>query len=623
MAKTYYKYVERGTESQINWGEVGRTVSEMIATEAQVREEKKAAIDESSRQFGEVLANAPTGAFTTANEWTLNYANDASQALLLLDRQLKTGQISVKDYTVKRQNLNDSTNQMFELSKMYQTEYQKALERNQMQASSEAEMWFMTQVEGLSNFKDSKAYINPTNYQVSVGQMKQVKGADGQTVMMLDPEVDKFKSLNQMRNYMQLKIDKYDYTKAIGEKVAALGEYETTVVKKLQGIYRTYGITKISDPTQRAKFGVQLTDEELKTLSTYEAWEQSTIDAQLANPYVTQSILVDLVGTNPKTKQDYKYTQDANLAASDPNYILFEDDGSGRPVPKLSKEQEEVATDFLRTQIRNSIDQKTETQTQAMPGTEYAPEYILNRGDEKKETLNNAGYWNQLWWGDSRQKTAAAEALLGTTIAQQQGLLAIDATSRPGFIKLDYADKAGEPSRDREVRLSDFTPAEWAATGVELHGENDRNRAMNAGGGFQGRTVNLQGATRIAQRQGTGKPVASTNVQTKAKNYLNQKLGSGVLVSKDGDEAVPLINEVIQPLGFSGELTGTVNDYITIKAPDGTEKEFRLQNPSGKNKTVANDIITWMQGKLNTEKLASADASGTFGGAGSSGGNSR
>lgn len=619
MAKTYYKYVERGTESQINWGEVGRTVSEMIATEAQVREEKKAAIDESSRQFGDVLANAPTGAFTTANEWTLNYANDASQALLLLDRQLKTGQISVKDYTVKRQNLNDSTNQMFELSKGYQDKYKEALERNQMQASSEAEMWFMTQIEGLSNFKDSKAYINPTNYQVSVGQMKQVKGADGQTVMMLDSDPNNYKSLNQMRNYMQLKIDKYDYTKVVGEKVASLGEYETTVVKKLQGIYRTYGITKISDPTQREKFGVQLTDEELKTLTTYEAWEQSTIDAQLANPYVTQSILVDSIGTNPKTGQDYKYTNNAEQAASDPNYILFEDDGSGRPVPKMTKEQEEVATDFLRTQIRNSIDQKTETDTQAMPSTEYAPEYILNRGDEKRETLNNAGYWNQLWWGDSRQKTAAAEALLGTTIAQQQGLLAIDASSQPGKVTLRYSDG----KKNRTVNLSDFTPAEWAATGVELHGENDRNRAMNAGGGFQGRTVNLTGADRAAERAGTSKPAANVNVQTKAKNYLNQRLGSGVLVSKDGDEAVPLINEVIQPLGFSGELTGTVNDYITIKAPDGTEKEFRLQNPSGKNKTVANDIITWMQGKLNTEKLASADASGTFGGAGSSGGNSR
>lgn len=374
MAKTYYKYVERGTESQINWGEIGRTVSEMIATEAQVREEKKAAIDESSRQFGEVLSNAPTGAFTTANEWTLNYANDASQALLLLDRQLKTGQISLKDYTVKRQNLNDSTNQMFELSKMYQDKYQEALERNQMQANSEAEMWFMTQIEGLSNFKDTKAYINPTNYQVSVGQMKQVKGADGQTVMMLDSDPNNYKSLNQMRNYMQLKIDKYDYTKAVGEKVASLGEFiNTESIARIANIYRTYGITDIADPTKRPKFGAEVTDADLQNMSTYEAWEASTINAQLANPYVTQSILVDIIGTNPKTGQDYKYTMDAQQAASDPNYILFEDDGSGRPVPKMTEEQEKVAAQFLRNQIRNSIDQKSQTDTKALPSIEYSP----------------------------------------------------------------------------------------------------------------------------------------------------------------------------------------------------------------------------------------------------------
>jgi len=611
MAKTYYKYVERGTESQINWGEVGRSVSEMISNEAQVREQKKAAIDESSRQFGEVLANAPTGAFTTANEWTLNYANDASQALLLLDRQLKTGQISVKDYTVKRQNLNDSTNQMFDLSKTYQTEYEKALERSQMEASSEAEMWFMTQVEGLSNFKDSKAYINPTNYQVSVGQMKQVVGADGQTVMMLDTDVDKFKSLNQMRNYMQLKIDKYDYTKAVSEKVASLGEYETSKIQKKLGVYRTYGITKISDPTQREKFGVQLTDEELKTLTAYEAWEEATINAQLANPYVTQSILVDLVGTNPNTGREYQYTTDAKLAAKDLNYILFEDDGSGRPVPKMTKAQENVASDFLRTQIRNSIDQTSELETQATPSTEYTPEYILNRGDKKREAQANAGYWNQLWWGDSRQKTAAAQALLGTTIAQQQGLLAIDATSKPGSVILKYDDG----KKNRTVRMSEFTPAEWAATGVELHGENDRNRAMNAGGGFQGKNVNTQAATTIAKREGASRSSASSSnetVQQKAISYLKNNLKTSV-IGQTESVSVPDINAIIQPLGFSGVESGA-GSYITITAPNGkTEKEFPL-NYSGKsqNQKVVNDIISWMQGNMKDQNLINAEASGTF-----------
>lgn len=615
MSKTYYKYVERGTESQINWGEVGKSVSEMIATEAAVREQKKAAIDESSRQFGEVLANAPTGAFKTANEWTLDYANDAAQALLLLDRQLKTGQISLKDYTVKRQNLNDSTNEMFNLSKMYQDKYNEALKRNQMSASSASEMWFVNQVEGLSNFKDSKAYINPTNYTVSVGQMVQTKGANGETVMMLDQDPNKYKSLNQMKNYMELKIDKYDYTAQIDEKVASLGEYETTQVKKLQGIYRTYGITSISDPTQRAKFGIELTDEELKTISTFEKWEQATIDAQFADPYALQSILIDALGTDPKTGESYEPTLNAEQAKSSSKYIFFEDDGSGRPVPKPTDEQRDVAEGFMRTMIRNSIDQSVKTDTQAMPSTEYTPEYILDRGDANKEKQTNAGYWNQLWWGDSRQKTAAAEALLGTKIAQDEKLRAID-TSQAGKIILKYADGR----KNRTINLRDFTPAEWAATGVELHGENDRNRAINAGGGFEGKTLNLNPGGN-AQRQGAIGQTPSgkkQSVQEKAVNYLNTKLKTTTINTAE-ERAVPKINAIIQPLGFTGEESGA-GSYITITAPDGkTKKRFSLNDGTEDARLVKEDIISWMEGLMDQKKLAAADASGRLGGGTGSG----
>ena len=46
MAKTYYNFAERSADSQINWAEVGKNVTEMLQTEAAIREEKKAAIDE-------------------------------------------------------------------------------------------------------------------------------------------------------------------------------------------------------------------------------------------------------------------------------------------------------------------------------------------------------------------------------------------------------------------------------------------------------------------------------------------------------------------------------------------------------------------------------------------------
>jgi len=375
MAKTYYKYVERGAESQINWGEVGKSVSEMIALEAAAREQKKAAIDESSRQFGEVLSNAPTGDFESASKWTLDYADDASKALLLLDRQLKTGQISVKDYTIKRQNLNDSTNQLFAISKAWQEKYNESIERSRLNGNSGMEMYLINQIEGLSNFKGTKAYINPTNYQVSVGKMIQTKGADGQTVMMLDPNPNNHSTVNQMNAYVHTKVDRFDYTKVVGEKIASLGQYVNTEdISRLAKIYRTYAITDISDPTKRPKFGDEVTDQDLENMSTYEAWEKSTINAILANPYSAQSILYDALGTD-KNGANYEYTQDKEQAKSNSKYIYLEDDGSGRVVPELNDEQKNAAYEFLRTQIRNGIDQKSQTQTQAMPSIQYAPNY--------------------------------------------------------------------------------------------------------------------------------------------------------------------------------------------------------------------------------------------------------
>jgi len=128
---TYYKYAERNIDAQINWSEIGKNVVDMLREEDRLREEKKDAIDQASREFGETLSNAPTGDFKSANEWILGYAADASQARLLQDRLLKSGMLKVKDYTVARQNLNDGTNQMFQVAKEYQEKASEAMKRYQ------------------------------------------------------------------------------------------------------------------------------------------------------------------------------------------------------------------------------------------------------------------------------------------------------------------------------------------------------------------------------------------------------------------------------------------------------------------------------------------------------------
>lgn len=394
MAKTYYKFAERSADSQINWSEVGKNVTDMLNTEASIREEKKAAIDEASRQFGETLANAPTGDFKAASEWTLDYANDAAQIRLMQDRLLKSGRLSVRDYTVVRQNLNDNTNQMFAISKEYQEKYKEVAARYEKGESQEFEAWLMEQEEGLSNFTNTKAYINPTNGQVSIAKMVKKVGADGKEVMMMDDNPDNYVTVNQLRNRMNVRLDKYNYVGAVGGQVEALGDVLKTSVTKLKGAYRMLRIDEMTDPTLRTR----LSDEDQKTLTAYQEWESNMIKAELSNPFNQLSILTDAVDKIPGTNEYYTFTYDAELAKTNPKYIFIEDDGSGMTKPKFTEEQTKVATDFLRTQTRNAVDQQTKTDLQAEPSIQYSPyqkesaKSSSGSGDKKIEKASRSLY---------------------------------------------------------------------------------------------------------------------------------------------------------------------------------------------------------------------------------------
>ena len=173
---TYFKYAERSADSFVNWAEIGNNISDTLREEARIREEKKAAIDKATRDYGEQLANAPQGENRDVNRWTLNFADEAQQARLLQDRLLKSGMLKLKDYNIQRQNLTDGTKNLFNLSKEYQDEYKIKMERmksaDPKTRSQALESYLMSTVEGFSNFSESKALINPTDYTVGVGMLK-------------------------------------------------------------------------------------------------------------------------------------------------------------------------------------------------------------------------------------------------------------------------------------------------------------------------------------------------------------------------------------------------------------------------------------------------------------------
>ena len=130
----------------------------------------------------QTLLSFPMGDFEPANQMALDFANSAQETLLIQDNLLKSGLLKPRDYTIMRQNLNDGTKTMFDLSKVYQEEFQRKQERakslNPAERSQYMESWMMEQMEGLGNLRQTKAVINPTDGQVTLGKLveKEING---------------------------------------------------------------------------------------------------------------------------------------------------------------------------------------------------------------------------------------------------------------------------------------------------------------------------------------------------------------------------------------------------------------------------------------------------------------
>jgi hypothetical protein len=219
---TYYKYAERSAGSQVNWAEIGKNLTETLQEESRIREEKKAAIDEATRQYGLELEKSPQGDSTTLNQWGLDFASDAQEARLLQDRLLKQGKLKLKDYTVMRQNLTDGTNIAFNLLDEYNAEYKEKMERfkatDPANASQLLETWLMEQAEGFSNYQNSKLYINPTTFAVNVAKVNRKNGVEEMSTNPND-----FTTVNELRNRIKARYDRFDSDKYLAQQVALLG----------------------------------------------------------------------------------------------------------------------------------------------------------------------------------------------------------------------------------------------------------------------------------------------------------------------------------------------------------------------------------------------------------------
>ena len=476
---TYYNYAERNANSQVNWAEVGKGISDMLKDEVKIREEKKGAIDKATREFQQTLENAPQGQFQDANKFTNDYAHSMMEQQMIDNRLLKSGQMKLQDFTYRRQNYIDGTTTLFDLQKLYQENYKSKMEGVQSGEFQPLTSANMASVEGFADFSKSKAVIDPTTGIVNVGIMK----PNAQTgVMELTNDVA---PVNVIKGKILANIPSFKVDDAMNNTVKSFGD-------RIETLYDIATKTKAGTITKLTGIGMleAAKNPAFKTeIDLFNKAIDQTIDGYFADPYHLSSVLTMQVGKYDATS----FTYDRDEAAKDPSKLLLKiNKSTGLGIldesGKHYQAQEKEAKDWVRNQLLAKIDSKKEMQeTGTIPYGPQPQQWQYQAGQDKKNELAAAGAWNQLYTGKTpAEKKAAADILLGTPNAQAQGLLGVDVTT-PGVVKLTYADG----KKNRTISMLDaagkpISLFDFAGTGVELHGVVDRQQAVKAGGGGTG-----------------------------------------------------------------------------------------------------------------------------------------
>lgn len=568
---TYYKYAERSAESQINWAEIGKNMTDMLQSEVTIREEKKAAIDAASREFGEKLANPPQGEHKSANQWALEYGDNASQYMLMQDRLLKQGILKPKDYMVTRQNLMDGTKQAFNLTKEFQETFKMKMDRYKNGESQDLELFLNAQAEKFGDFTKSQLYINPTDGSVNVA-LKEKKVIDGKEVFVMNQNPNEFTTISSLRNTIAGTYDKFDTNATTDAFVDSLGEEVTSSIFKAAS---TAGGGFIIDK-ESIESRTDIDPATKQVLYKFSDSETQFINASLENPYNRLSVLTNTKKFAPNGKQ-YTFTYDEADAKANPEKVLLKvDSATGQPTPEFSEEQMKVSNDAMRTELRAKYTRKQELRGTPQTQAQYAPEYVARGRAEEKAADAAAGAWNQLYTGKTAaEKKAAADILLGTPIAQQQGLLGIDMTQE-GKITLKYAD----PVKNRTIDYLDanknpISLRDFSGLGVELHGVVDRDKAVKAGGGGTGfgKVAGTDLSTVTSQRQGAAPKATPVTVPLTAITLESSAASSNL------QAALPS-NFQVKDLG------GTFGNDIEVTAPNGKTYKF-----TAKKSVTAAEII--------------------------------
>jgi hypothetical protein len=579
----FYKYVERQASDQIDWGAISKSMSDTLDAENKRRDDKKQAIDDASRKYVNELQNQPQTESADLNTRLGQFANDAASMSKMLLDDLKAGRISLKDYTIRTQNLSDDTKVALDLVQVYGERYKTVMEGINSGKLSAANGDLMAQFEGFTDLKNNKLYVDPTSGRVYAAD--EVIGPDGVKTMGKN-----IRNVSALKQTMQQDILRFNADNELNTRVDKLGGFITESLKS-GGLYQIGAEIKFEDATKQ---------------QYYDKYKKDLTEELVGGPNNPRAIsfFVDNMRISPSGKPYRMVSKKEDIKG--PEDILIQQNANGQNMPVLTEQQMKDAEEWIKIQMRQKIKQSTEKQAFTIP---QRPQPSGEGSGNKKED-DVMTYIMQLAFGTPAEKKTALDNING--LESEKG-----GTDRYEFspdgkslIKL----KGGNRSDTEVLPIEQgMTREQWAARTSTVHGIADVNKVLKRNRVYFGQPVrfaeNIQSSVR------------SIPAKAQLTTYLNTKAPSIKQTGSDADEgaAATSIGEIVANLGYTVKGVGRLSDIIRISkgGSDSNAVEISVEgiNTDAGVREIMRQINNFIAGSSDENELGSFQKQGFLGSA--------
>jgi hypothetical protein len=584
---SYFKYAERSAQSRVDWNEISKGMVDMLKEQTRLRNEK---LDEAVKLQGEVtttLSEAPMGSDVNANQRVSEFASDAQEYSLMMNKLWRSGEMSYREYIAATNNFRTNTEGYLGQAEKYAANYEKHVERMQADengyaAASGVEVSELARVEDFGNFSKFTPVIDaPTG---SIGLV----GEDGQ----------KFASVSQLGTAVLSTYDRLNISALTAQQAKMLG----TTVDVLS--YREDpNVESIESPLQNQEY-----------LNAEDNVVAGILDT---NDNAVTSTLVDYVQGSYQSRH-LDSQQDIKEAASNSNLIVMmpspansqriigavEDDVTDADfdayleqaqVPeelrqKLRdnrKEQKDKAFDAVRGRLRANLDLKEEARS---AGTSRAPtQGELDRAEREENEMTAMTNWRALGLAQTQDEVNAIKSrIIAQDVTQDLGgTMGVGKLNdikllEGNIVQLEYIDENGD-SQFKEINRISLDSGQgtidldnWMSQGSRIHGVQRAERWENLVTDEEGAPVGVTttGGTTIPQESRPVERWDEGTVQTTTYDEDGRATGQASVgadeawqntaIDSDGDE-----------VNFGDRLenrAALVGDIITQRTGRGTDE---------------------------------------------------